>query len=136
MSTSAVHLNISDIPSTSHCPLHLHANTNTLCQSGHGISDLYEVVDAIRSMVINDVDDLEVNLVMDLARARWDVFNVEKVLADCMVCEHEVMANLSKHKSDISKQKLTKADIGIGHMRIAFKKTWVFSSWTHAKFAR
>ncbi|KAG0707628.1 hypothetical protein DFH29DRAFT_871613 [Suillus ampliporus] len=92
-----------------------------MCHSG-GISDLYEVVDAIRSMTINDVDDLEVNLVMDLARARQDVFNVEKVLADCVVREHEVMAYLSKHKSNISKQKLAKADVGIGHMRITFKK--------------
>ncbi|KAG0698461.1 hypothetical protein DFH29DRAFT_1002835 [Suillus ampliporus] len=71
---------------------------------------------------INDVDDLEANLVMDLARARRDVFNAEKALADCVVREHEVMANLSKHKSNISKQKLAKADVGIGHMRIAFKK--------------
>ncbi|KAG1728267.1 uncharacterized protein EDB91DRAFT_1253531 [Suillus paluster] len=93
MSTSTpVYLNISDIPSTSH---HLHASINTLCHSG-GISDLYEVVDAIWSIIINDADDLEANLVMDLARARWDVFNAEKALADCMVREHEVMANLMR----------------------------------------
>jgi hypothetical protein len=32
------------------------------------------------------------------------------------------MANLSKHKSDILKQKLAKADVGIGHMWITFQK--------------
>jgi hypothetical protein len=59
---------------------------------------------------------------MDLTRARRDVFNAEKMLADCMVCEHKVMVNLSKHKFDISKQKLAKAEAGMGHMWIAFKK--------------
>ncbi|KAG1807239.1 hypothetical protein EV424DRAFT_1427933, partial [Suillus variegatus] len=123
MSTNTpVKLNISDIPSTSRCPaVHWHPSLNNICPSGGGISDLYEIVDAIRSMTIND-DNLEVNLVLDLARARRDVFNAEKALANCVVREHEVMANLSKHKSDISKQKLAKADVGIGHMRITFQK--------------
>jgi len=71
---------------------------------------------------IDDINNLEANLIKDLARARWDIFNAEKMLADCMVHEHEVMANLSKHISDISKQKFTKVDVGIGHMWNTFKK--------------
>ncbi|KAG2741955.1 hypothetical protein P692DRAFT_20879624 [Suillus brevipes Sb2] len=123
MSTNApVKLNISDLPSTSRCPVHWHASLNNMCHSGSGISDLYDIVDAIRSMTISDADNLEANLVLDLARARRDVVNAEKVLADCVVREHEVLANLSKHKSDISKQKLAKADVGIAHMRITFQK--------------
>jgi hypothetical protein len=59
---------------------------------------------------------------MDLARARRDVFDAEKTLADCIVREHEVMTSLSKHKSAISKRKLDKADVGLGHMRITFRK--------------
>jgi hypothetical protein len=59
---------------------------------------------------------------MDLARARRDVFNAEKTLADCIIREHEVMTSLSKHKSTISKRKLDKADVGLGHMRITFRK--------------
>ncbi|KAG1854491.1 hypothetical protein DFJ58DRAFT_882805 [Suillus subalutaceus] len=111
MSTNApVKLNISDLPSTSRCPVHWHASLNNMCHSGSGISDLYDIVDAIRSMTISDADNLEANLVLDLARARRDVVNAEKVLADCVVREHEVLANLSKHKSDISKQNLAKAD--------------------------
>ncbi|KAG1816743.1 uncharacterized protein BJ212DRAFT_1480602 [Suillus subaureus] len=124
MSTNApVKLNISDLPSTSRCPVHWHASlNNTMCHSGSSISDLYDIVNTIRSMMISDADNLEVNLVLDLARARWDVVNAEKVLADCVVCKHEVLANLSKHKFNISKQKLTKADVGIAHMQITFQK--------------
>ncbi|KAG1819007.1 uncharacterized protein BJ212DRAFT_1298303 [Suillus subaureus] len=121
MSTNTpVKLNISDIPSTSHCPVHWHASLNNICQSGGG-SDLYEIVNTIRSMTIND-DNLEANLILDLTRARRNVFNAEKALADCVVCKHEVMVNLSKHKSNILKQKLAKPDVGIGHMRITFQK--------------
>ncbi|KAG1739729.1 hypothetical protein EDB19DRAFT_1908750 [Suillus lakei] len=87
-----------------------------------GIADLYDVANAIGSMTINDVDELEANLIMDLARARHNIYNAEKTLADCVVREHKVMANLSKHKSALSKQKLDKADVELGHMRITFKK--------------
>ncbi|KAG1842142.1 hypothetical protein F4604DRAFT_1939014 [Suillus subluteus] len=115
-----VHLNISDISSTSHRPVHCYAGIKPLCLSG-AISDLYEVVDAIGSMTIHDIDDLEANLIMDLARVKQDIFNAEKMLADCLLHEHKVMVSLSKHKSDISQQKLAKADVGIGHMWIVFR---------------
>ncbi|KAG1889116.1 uncharacterized protein F5891DRAFT_1198691 [Suillus fuscotomentosus] len=64
-----VHLNISDISSTSHRPIHCYAGINPLCPSC-AISDLYEVVDAIGSMMIHDIDDLEANLIMDLTKAK------------------------------------------------------------------
>lgn len=54
MSTNTpIHLNISDMPSPSHRPIHWHASLNALRHSGGALSDLYEVVDAIRSMVSN-----------------------------------------------------------------------------------
>ena len=59
---------------------------------------------------------------MELARAKRDIFRAEKSLADCIIREHEVMANLSKFKSSVSEQKLDKADVGLGYMRIAFKR--------------
>lgn len=59
---------------------------------------------------------------MDLARAQRDVFDAEKTLNDCIVREHEVLTTLSKHKSAISKRKVDKADVGLGHMRITFRK--------------
>ncbi|KAG1763521.1 hypothetical protein EDD22DRAFT_952246 [Suillus occidentalis] len=74
---------------SSHAPIHLNLNVSSdvssascmhpqcnkwqanyvLGDSGSGIADLYNVVDTIGSMTINDVDDLEANLIMDLARA-------------------------------------------------------------------
>ncbi|KAG2088270.1 uncharacterized protein F5147DRAFT_658738 [Suillus discolor] len=98
-------------------------SSRTLGDPGSGgITELYDVVDAIGLMTIDDVDNLEANLIMDLTRARHDVFNAEKTLANCVVREHEVMTNLSKYKSAISKWKLDKADVGLGHMHITFKK--------------
>ncbi|KAG2080577.1 uncharacterized protein F5147DRAFT_784188 [Suillus discolor] len=88
----------------------------------HNLSELYDVTNAIGSMTIKDTDDLEADLLMELARARQEVFRAEKSLANCVVREHEVLANLSKFKSSISKRKLDKADVGLGYMRIAFKK--------------
>ncbi|KAG2340005.1 hypothetical protein BDR05DRAFT_950788 [Suillus weaverae] len=76
----------------------------------------------IGSMTVDNTDKLEANLVMDLARARWDVFKAEKLLADCVVQEHKIMTDLSKHQSNVSKKKLDKADIGLGYMQITFKK--------------
>jgi hypothetical protein len=78
---------------------------------------------------------------MELARAKRDVFRAEKSLADCVVREHEVMANLSKFKSSVSEQKLDKVDVGLGYMRIAFKRhglshhTPVYTP-THGKSAK
>ncbi|KAG1890636.1 uncharacterized protein F5891DRAFT_1197913 [Suillus fuscotomentosus] len=108
---------------SSHTPIHLNISSEVPSASHiGGITDLYDVVDAIGLMTIDDVDNLEANLIMDLARARRDVFVAGKTLADCVVQEHEVMTNLSKYKSAISKQKLDKADVGLGHMCITFKK--------------
>ncbi|KAG1886287.1 hypothetical protein F4604DRAFT_1918014 [Suillus subluteus] len=128
MSDTPIHLNISsDVPSVSRMCLRYsnkwQSSRTCLGDPGNGgIADLYDIVDAIGLTTINDVDDLEANLIMDLARAQCDIFNAEKTLADCIVREHEVMTNLSKYKSNISKWKLDTADIGLGHMRITFKK--------------
>ncbi|KAG1842817.1 hypothetical protein C8R48DRAFT_678916 [Suillus tomentosus] len=90
---------------------------------GHaaGLSHLYDIADAIGSMKIDDTEDLEANLVMELARARREKLRAEKSLADCVVRELELMASLSKFKSSLSEQKLDRADVGLGYMRIAFK---------------
>jgi hypothetical protein len=58
---------------------------------------------------------------MELARARREKLRAEKSLADCVVRELELMASLSKFKSSLSEQKLDRADVGLGYMRIAFK---------------
>ncbi|KAG1884485.1 uncharacterized protein F5891DRAFT_990296 [Suillus fuscotomentosus] len=127
MSNVPIHLNISsDIPSLSNMrPQNSNkwqASRTSSEPPSSGIADLYDVVNAIGSMTINDVDDCEANLIMDLARARRDIVNAEKKLADCIVREQEVMTSLSRYKSVISKRKLDKADVGLGHMRVTFKK--------------
>ncbi|KAG1837397.1 uncharacterized protein F5891DRAFT_1190579 [Suillus fuscotomentosus] len=127
MSNVPIHLNISsDVPSLSNMrPQNSNkwqASRTSSEPPSSGIADLYDVVNAIGSMTINDVDDCEANLIMDLARARRDIVNAEKKLADCIVREQEVMTSLSRYKSVISKRKLDKADVGLGHMRVTFKK--------------
>ncbi|KAG1753540.1 uncharacterized protein EDB91DRAFT_1098551 [Suillus paluster] len=132
MSTSPVSLNIHhNIPSTSNKALHWCSPCYTqqhppdTCRTGNsgtaGVSDLYNIADAIDSMIIDDTEDLKANLVMELARARREKLLAEKSLADCVVRELELMASLSKFKSSLFEQKLNRADVGLGYMRIAFK---------------
>ncbi|KAG1899329.1 uncharacterized protein F5891DRAFT_1189760 [Suillus fuscotomentosus] len=74
MSDVPIHLNISSgVPSLSNMRPQ---NSNKWQASrtfseppSSGIADLYDMVNAIGSMTINDVDDCEANLIMDLARA-------------------------------------------------------------------
>ncbi|KAG1738911.1 uncharacterized protein EDB91DRAFT_1137351 [Suillus paluster] len=132
MSTSPVSLNIHhNIPSTSNkalrqcSPCYTQQHPSDTCQIGNsgaaGVSDLYDITDAIGSMIIDDTEDLEANLVMELAMARREKLLTEKSLADCMVHELKLMVSLSKFKSSLFEQKLNQADVGLGYMRIAFK---------------
>ncbi|KAG1741932.1 hypothetical protein EDB19DRAFT_1827869 [Suillus lakei] len=124
MSAPPISLNLSsDIPSSSclthlctHCAVQQHPSCNLYHHDSSGISDLYDVADGIGLMTIDDTNEHEANLIMDLARARQDIFKAEKVLADCIVREHEIMGDLSKHQSNVLKKKLDKADIRLGYM--------------------
>ncbi|KAG2112657.1 uncharacterized protein F5147DRAFT_771203 [Suillus discolor] len=128
MSNPLVSLNLTNnIPSTStktfpryrRHGLYHHTTSNS---GGCGLPDLYDIADGIGTITINDADKLEANLVMELVRARRDLFRAEQSLTDCVVRECELMASLLKFKSNISAQKLNKADLGLGCMRITFKK--------------
>lgn len=55
-------------------------------------------------------------------RAKRDVFRAQKALADCEVRENEVMTNLMKFRAKSIEKRLDDADLGLGHMRIIFKK--------------
>ncbi|KAG1737278.1 hypothetical protein EDB19DRAFT_1909801 [Suillus lakei] len=126
MSTSPVSLDIHHkIPSTSNKAL-----LDSGDHSATGLLDLYDITDAIGSMIIDDAEDLEANLVMELARARREKLFAEKSLADCVVREHKLMASLSKFKSSLFEQKLDHTDVGLGCMRIVFK-THGLSHRTH-----
>ncbi|KAG1753402.1 hypothetical protein EDB19DRAFT_1824125 [Suillus lakei] len=131
MSTSPVSLNIHhNIPSTSNKALcwcspcctqqRLPHTCRKVDSSTAGLSELYDIADAIGSMIINDAED-EANLVMELARARREKLHAEKSLADCVVCELELMASLSKFKSSLSEQRIDRVDEGLGYTQIVFK---------------
>ncbi|KAG1730297.1 hypothetical protein EDB19DRAFT_1912937 [Suillus lakei] len=69
------------------------------CNGGapHGIGDLYEVLEAINSISgVHEPTDFEASLVLDLVRAKRDVFTAQKALADCIIQENEVLASLLK----------------------------------------
>ncbi|KAG1722887.1 uncharacterized protein EDB91DRAFT_1272395 [Suillus paluster] len=118
MSTSPVSLNIHhNILSTLNKALHrcspcyTQQHPSDTCQTGNsgaaGVSDLYDIADAIGSMIIDDTEDLKANLVMELARARREKLLAEKSLADCSgPLSLELMASLSKFKSSLFEQKL------------------------------
>jgi hypothetical protein len=65
---------------------------------------------------------------MDLVRAKRDVFRAQKALADSILRENEVSASLLRFQTETAGKRLDDADMGLGYMRVIFKKY----GWTHA----
>jgi hypothetical protein len=64
---------------------------------------------------------------MDLVRAKRDVFRAQKALADSILRENEVSASLVRFQAETAGKRLDDADMGLGYMRVLFKKY----GWTH-----
>jgi hypothetical protein len=64
---------------------------------------------------------------MDLVRAKRDVFRAQKALADSILRENEVSASLLRFQTETAGKRLDDADMGLGYMRVIFKKY----GWTH-----
>ncbi|KAG1884145.1 hypothetical protein F4604DRAFT_1677281 [Suillus subluteus] len=93
-----------------------------------GIRDLYKVLEAINSIPgAHKQTDSEANIVLDLVRAKCDVFLAQKVLADCIIRENEVLASLLKARAAAAEKNINETDIGLGCMRIIFKD----HGWSH-----
>ncbi|KAG2336844.1 hypothetical protein BDR05DRAFT_953049 [Suillus weaverae] len=93
-----------------------------------GIFDLYEVLNAINSMSKQDPTNSEANLIMNLVRAKHEVYQAQKVLADCVARENEMLASLLRFQAEEVEKRLDDMDIGLGCMRVVFKN----HGWTHA----
>ncbi|KAG2120257.1 hypothetical protein DEU56DRAFT_918400 [Suillus clintonianus] len=100
------------------------------CNGGapRGIGDLYEILEAVNSIGgVHEPTDSEASLVLDLVRAKRDVFTAQKALADCVIRENEVLASLLKVRAAEAERKIDETDIGLGCMRIVFKD----HGWSH-----
>lgn len=64
---------------------------------------------------------------LDLVRAKRQVYLAQKTLADCRIRENEVLANLLQYQTEEAEKRLEDTDVGLGCMRIAFKK----NGWPH-----
>lgn len=64
---------------------------------------------------------------MDLVRAKHEVLAAQKALAECKLRETEVMASLLKFQVDTTEKKLEDTDMGLGYMRVIFKR----HGWSH-----
>ncbi|KAG1895574.1 uncharacterized protein F5891DRAFT_1194096 [Suillus fuscotomentosus] len=89
--------------------------------------DFYELLEAISSLSIQSPTNSEVKLVMDLARAKCEVFRAQKALAECLLQESEVLSSLLRFRVDVAGKTLDDADMGLGCMRLAFKQ----HGWSH-----
>ncbi|KAG1841790.1 hypothetical protein DFJ58DRAFT_732293 [Suillus subalutaceus] len=92
-----------------------------------GAYDIYNVLHSVNSLSIQDPTDSEANLVLDLVRAKRQVYLAQKTLADCIIRENEVLANLLRYRAEEAEKRLEDTDVGLGCMRIAFKK----NGWSH-----
>ncbi|KAG2091183.1 uncharacterized protein F5147DRAFT_780066 [Suillus discolor] len=89
--------------------------------------DFYELIEAISSLSIQSPTNSEAKLVMDLARAKREVFWAQKALAECLLQENEVLSSLLRFRVDVMGKTLDDADMGLGCMRLAFKQ----HGWSH-----
>ncbi|KAG1842844.1 hypothetical protein F4604DRAFT_1689764 [Suillus subluteus] len=92
-----------------------------------GIGDLYDVLEAVSSMSVHEPSDSKANLVMDVVRVKHNVFLAQQTLADCILWENEVFASLLKFRAEAAEKKVDDMDLGLGCMRIIFKK----HGWSH-----
>ncbi|KAG2123988.1 hypothetical protein DEU56DRAFT_917205 [Suillus clintonianus] len=83
-------------------------------QSGMRGSDLHEVLEAISSMSMQDTTNSEANLIMDLVRAKREVFRAQKALAECILQENEVLSSLLRFQVETAETTLDDADMGLG----------------------
>ncbi|KAG2125086.1 hypothetical protein DEU56DRAFT_962854 [Suillus clintonianus] len=87
------------------------------CNGGapHGIGDLYEVLEAVNSISrVHESTDSEASLVLDLVRAKREVFLAQKALVDCVIRENEVLASLLKVRAAAAEKKIDETDIRLG----------------------
>ncbi|KAG1880195.1 hypothetical protein F4604DRAFT_1922877 [Suillus subluteus] len=93
-----------------------------------GIGDLYEILEAVNSISgVYESTGTEASLVLDLARAKCDVFLTQKALADCVIRENEVFGSLLKIRAAAAEKKIDETDIRLGCMRVIFKD----HGWSH-----
>lgn len=69
---------------------------------------------------------------LDLARAKRDVFLAQKELADCVIRENEVFASLLRVRAAAAEKMIDQTDIGLGCMRVVFRD----HGWSHIPLSR
>ncbi|KAG2157188.1 hypothetical protein DEU56DRAFT_750355 [Suillus clintonianus] len=101
----------------SHAAPHVHDQNRDDKHDGSGIRNLYEVLDAVNAM---PPTESEVKIMMNLMRAKHDVYWAQKILADCVVQENEAFTSLLKFRVEAAEKRLDDTDLGLGCMRIVF----------------
>lgn len=68
----------------------------------------------------NDVENQEALLVLEIARAQRDVHHAEKALAECVVRQHEKIADLHRFKAVRMQDTVDDKDLNIGWINALF----------------
>ncbi|KAG0703858.1 hypothetical protein DFH29DRAFT_998107 [Suillus ampliporus] len=106
--------------SCSHAAPHVHDQNRDDKHDGSGICNLYEVLDAVNAMSVQPPTESEAKIMMNLMRAKRDVYQAQKILADCVVQENEAFTSLLKFRAEAAEKRLDDTDLGLGCMRIVF----------------
>ena len=59
-------------------------------------------------------------MILDIVRAQWDVHRAEKMLAECVVREHEKIADLHRFKAEQMQDSVNNSDLDIGWIHAVF----------------
>ncbi|KAG0694388.1 hypothetical protein DFH29DRAFT_1006388 [Suillus ampliporus] len=95
-----------------------------------GMCGLYRILDAVNSLSgAHEPTDSEASLVLDLVRAKRDVFRAQKSLADCVLWENEVFTCLLEFQAAAAEEKIDEVDIGLGFIHYKDKESQAHMTW-------
>ncbi|KAG1823936.1 uncharacterized protein BJ212DRAFT_1296453 [Suillus subaureus] len=99
--------------SCSHTGTHSHEEIH---DDNHDVN----ILEAVNTMSVQEPTESKAKIMLNLVRAKCDVYQAQKVLTDCVVQVNEVFASLLKFQEEAAEKRLDDTDLGLGCMRIVF----------------
>ncbi|KIM50942.1 hypothetical protein SCLCIDRAFT_33876 [Scleroderma citrinum Foug A] len=72
------------------------------------------------SLTAKSVENEEALLVLEVVHAQWEVHRAEKSLTECIVQEHEKIANLHHFKAQQMQDSIDQMDLNVGWINVTF----------------
>ncbi|KAG2358173.1 hypothetical protein BDR07DRAFT_1379598 [Suillus spraguei] len=112
--------------SCSHTGTHSHEEIH---DDNHDVN----VLEAVNTMSVQEPAESEAKIMLNLVRAKHDVYQAQKVLTDCVVRENEVFTSLLEFQAEAAEKRLDDTDLSLRCMRIVFNAHGTTSNVSHGQ---